>query len=65
MSTISDKLLLRSTASISDATLLFNFLIYYGSRTKLLWIDMMLFVPAANHNGAMSGMCILMRSLPL
>ena len=55
MSTISDKLFLRSTASIFDATLSFNFLVCSGSRTKLLWIDMMLVVRAANHNGAVSG----------
>ena len=52
MSTISDKLFLRSTGSIVDAMLKFNFLVYCGSRTRLLWVDMMLFVPAANHSGA-------------
>jgi len=54
MSTISDKLLLRSTGSIVDATLKFNLLVWHGSRTKLLWIDMVLFVSATNHNGAVS-----------
>jgi len=55
MSMISNKLFLRSTASIVDATLSFNFLVCCGPRIKLLWIDMMLFVRAANHNGAVSG----------
>jgi len=58
MSIISDKLFLRSTGSIVDAMLKFNFLVWHGSRTRLLWIDMMLFVSAANHSGAMSGQYI-------
>lgn len=55
MSMISGKVFLRSIASIVDAKLPFNLLVYYGSRTKLLWIDMMLLVLAANHNGTVSG----------
>ena len=55
MSTISDKLFLRSTGSIVDAMLKFNFLIRCGSKTKLLWTGMMLFISAANYNGAVIG----------
>jgi len=35
--------------------LMVTLLIWEGSRTKLLWIDMVLFVSAAGHNGALSG----------
>ena len=59
MSMISDKLFLHSTGSIVDATLQFNFLVCSGSGTKLIWIDMMLFVTTANHSGAVSGQHII------
>jgi hypothetical protein len=55
MSMISDKLFLSSTPSIFDATLSFNFRVYCGSMTRLLWMYMILIGPAANYNGAVSG----------
>ncbi len=54
MSMISDKIFLRSTASICDATLSFNFLVYCDAGFRLLCIDMMLSISGANQNGVVS-----------
>ena len=50
MSMISDKVFHHGTGSIVGAPLTVNFLSCCGLRTKLLWIDVMLLVPAANYS---------------